>query len=74
MLYTVLIPLCDIGLQLIPIGAVQALVNVSLLKKIPPFKQLLKVNFTNAIIVSILPGVLAPKLWLPLSSGLVTMV
>lgn len=44
------------GLQLIPVGAVQALVNVALLSKIPPFKQLLKINFTNAIIVSILPG------------------
>ncbi len=34
----------------------QALVNVSLLRKIPPFKQLLDIQFTNAIIVSILPG------------------
>lgn len=44
--------------QLIPIGAVQALVNVSLLEKIPPFKQLLDIQFINAIIVSILPGAL----------------
>lgn len=46
-------------LQLIPISAMQALVNVALLEKIPPFKQLLDIAFTNAIIVSILPG--APK-------------
>ena len=42
--------------QLIPVGAVQALVNVNLLNKIPPFHQLLDIQFTNAIIVSILPG------------------
>ena len=42
--------------QLIPVGAVQALVNVQLLNKIPPFHQLLKIQFTNALIVSILPG------------------
>ena len=47
---------CGTGLQMIPIGAVQALVNVQLLSKIPPFKQLLQISFTNAIIVSILPG------------------
>lgn len=41
---------------LIPVGAVQAMVNVDLLGKIPPFKQLLDIAFTNAIIVSILPG------------------
>lgn len=46
-------------MQLIPVGAVQALVNVQLLSKIPPFKQLLNIPFTNAIIVSILPGVYA---------------
>ena len=44
--------------QLIPVGAVQALVNVQLLNKIPPFHQLLKIQFTNALIVSILPGAL----------------
>lgn len=37
-------------------GAVQALVNVSLIGKYPPFKQLLDIAFTNAIIVSILPS------------------
>ena len=41
---------------MIPIGMVQALVNVTLLEKIPPFKQLLEIQFINAIIVSILPG------------------
>jgi hypothetical protein len=35
----------------------QALVNVQLLGKYPPFKQLLDIQFTNAILVSILPGV-----------------
>ena len=45
-----------LSMQLIPVGAVQALVNVQLLNKIPPFKQLLKIQFTNALIVSILPG------------------
>lgn len=34
----------------------QALVNVQLLGKYPPFKQLLDIPFTNAILVSILPG------------------
>ena len=47
---------CCAAVQIIPVGAVQALVNVSLLSKIPPFKQLLNIAFTNAIIVSILPG------------------
>ena len=42
--------------QLIPVGAVQALVNVQLLNKIPPFHQLLDIQFTNALIISILPG------------------
>lgn len=37
--------------------ALQALVNVQLLGKYPPFKQLLDIQFTNAILVSILPGV-----------------
>lgn len=31
--------------------------NVQLLGKYPPFKQLLDIQFTNAILVSILPGV-----------------
>lgn len=34
----------------------QGFVNVDLLGKYPPFKQLLDIKFTNAIIVSILPG------------------
>lgn len=50
---------------LIPIGAIQAIVNVSLLKKITPFKQLLRITFVNAIIVSILPG-LVLKIFLAL--------
>jgi len=56
---------------LIPIGFVQGFVNVDLLGKYPPFKQLLDIQFTNAIIVSILPG-LVLKIFLALLPMLLT--
>lgn len=40
----------------IPIGAVQAIIEVNRLSKIPGFKQLVSISFIRSIIQAILPG------------------
>ena len=40
----------------IPVGAIQAILEVQRLSKYPPFKQLVKIAFTRSLIEAILPS------------------
>ncbi len=43
----------------VPIGAIQAILEVQRLDNITPFKQLVQISFTRSLIESVLPGALS---------------
>ena len=46
-----------VGCMQIPVGAIQALLQVQRLDTITPFKQLVNIQFTRSIIESLLPSI-----------------